>query len=265
MELNEQEASILRHKVEELEKQNSESKKQVRELQDKLTASSGQRTALSSWGTSASDKRLKALSDELETLRKNIAEKDKQIERLQNAAAAQTGANTKRQVDLLEQEASALRSKITALETENDRIQKENKRLQLQALRKQSSTEKNGNAAELVKLKENLASLEEEKNNLETKLKRILQEAEEKLPPRTTVRITDLTPKNQLKKWVEELDNEISEMRAIVLSSGAHTIKSLENEKVTLEDELKDYKTKLTQAETELRKYFLVISINMQY
>ncbi|KAM7351097.1 uncharacterized protein ACRADG_004081 isoform 2-T4 [Cochliomyia hominivorax] len=254
LELNEQEASILRHKVEELEKQNSECKKQVRELQDKLSASADKKTALSSWGNSASDKKLKALSDELEKLRKSIVEKDKQIERLQAASSAQTGANAKRQLDLLEQDANNLRSKITALEAENDRIQKENKRLQLQALRKQSSTEKNGNSAELAKLKETLANIEGEKNGLETKLKRILQEAEEKLPPRTSIRITDLTPKNQLKKWVEELDDEIKEMRAIVLSSGAHSIKNLESEKVALEDELKDYKMKLTQAETDLQK-----------
>ncbi|XP_046802532.1 COP1-interactive protein 1 isoform X3 [Lucilia cuprina] len=254
LELNEQEASILRHKVEELEKQNSESKKQVRELQDKLTTSADKRNTLGSWGNNASEKRLKALNDELEQLRKNISEKDKHIERLQAAAAAQTGANAKRQIDMAEQEATALRSKVTALEAENERVQKEVKRLQLQALRKQSSTEKNGNTVELAKLKENLASVEEERNNLQDKLKRIFQEAEEKLPPRTIVRITDLTPKNQLKKWVEELDDEISEMRAIVAKTGAHTIKSLESEKKTLEEELREYKTKLTQAETDLQK-----------
>ncbi|KAI8119260.1 Protein SOGA3 [Lucilia cuprina] len=254
LELNEQEASILRHKVEELEKQNSESKKQVRELQDKLTTSADKRNTLGSWGNNASEKRLKALNDELEQLRKNISEKDKHIERLQAAAAAQTGANAKRQLDMVEQEATALRSKVTALEAENERVQKEVKRLQLQALRKQSSTEKNGNTVELAKLKENLASVEEERNNLQDKLKRIFQEAEEKLPPRTIVRITDLTPKNQLKKWVEELDDEISEMRAIVAKTGAHTIKSLESEKKTLEEELREYKTKLTQAETDLQK-----------
>ncbi|XP_037828813.1 nucleoporin nup211 isoform X3 [Lucilia sericata] len=254
LELNEQEASILRHKVEELEKQNSESKKQVRELQDKLTTSADKRNTLGSWGNNASEKRLKALNDELEQLRKNISEKDKHIERLQAAASAQTGANAKRQLEMVEQEATALRSKVAALEAENERVQKEVKRLQLQALRKQSSTEKNGNTAELAKLKENLASVEEERNNLQDKLKRIFQEAEEKLPPRTTVRITDLTPKNQLKKWVEELDDEISEMRAIVANTGAHTIKSLESEKKSLEEELREYKNKLTQAETDLQK-----------
>ncbi|XP_065355494.1 golgin subfamily A member 4 isoform X2 [Calliphora vicina] len=254
LELNEQEASILRHKVEELEKQNSESKKQVRELQDKLSTSADKRNTLGSWGNNSSEKRLKALNDELEQLRKSISEKDKHIERLQAAASAQTGANSKRQLEMVEQEAIVLRSKITALETENERVQKEVKRLQLQALRKQSSTEKNGNTQELAKLKETLTSVEEERDVLQTKLKRILQEANEKLPPRTTVRITDLTPKNQLKKWVEELDDEISEMRAIVANSGAHTVKALEGEKKSLENELREYKTKLNQAETDLQK-----------
>lgn len=254
LELNEQEASILRHKVEELEKQNNESKKQIRELQEKLTASSDKKNTLASWGNNSTENKLKALNDELDHLRKNITEKDKLIERLQSGSSAQMGANTRRQLETVEQEADALRSKIINLEAENERVQKENKRLKMNSLRKQSSTEKIVNTAELSKLKETLAAVEEERDRAQIKLKRVLLEADEKLPPRTAIRITDLTPKNQLKKWIEELDDEISEMRAIVANSGAHTIKSLESEKKALEEELKEYKTKITEAETNFRK-----------
>lgn len=257
LELNEQEASILRQKVEDLEKQNLESKKQVRELQDKLATTADKKSPFSSVGT-ASDKKLRALNDELEQLRKSIADKDKQIEKLQlsSSSSSQSGLNAKRQLDMIEQEAEVLRSKIASLESENERVQKENKRLQLLSLKKSSSTE-NGSLGELTKLKQSLAAVEEERDNLQTKLKRILQEGNAKLPPRVEIRVTDLTPKNQLKKWIEELDDEITEMRALMANSGAHTLKTLQSEKKSLEEELNKFKTKLSQAEADLREYKL--------
>lgn len=257
LELNEQEASILRQKVEDLERQNLESKKQVRELQDKLATTADKKSPFSSVGT-ASDKKLRALNDELEQLRKSIADKDKQIEKLQlsSSSSSQSGLNAKRQLDMIEQEAEVLRSKIASLESENERVQKENKRLQLLSLKKSSSTE-NGSLGELTKLKQSLAAVEEERDNLQTKLKRILQEGNAKLPPRVEIRVTDLTPKNQLKKWIEELDDEITEMRALMANSGAHTLKTLQSEKKSLEEELNKFKTKLSQAEADLREYKL--------
>ncbi|XP_075151654.1 uncharacterized protein LOC142225696 isoform X4 [Haematobia irritans] len=248
LELNEQEASILRQKVEELEKQNSESKKQVRELQDKLVLATDKKAPFST-----TEKKLKALNDEVEKLQKSLTEKDKQIERLQSTATSGAGLNSKRQLDMVEQEAVVLRSKITALETENERIQKENKKLQLTSLRKTSSSE-NGNLGELSKLKQQLLTVEEERDNLQTKLKLVLQDANTKLPPRAEIRVTDLTPKNQLKKWVEELDNEINEMRALIANSGAYNLQNLQSEKKSLEEELNRYKTKLMQAESDLQK-----------
>uniref|UniRef100_T1PEI9 SOGA coiled-coil domain-containing protein n=1 Tax=Musca domestica TaxID=7370 RepID=T1PEI9_MUSDO len=250
LELNEQEASILRQKVEDLEKQNTEAKKQVRELQEKLAASPTDKKSGFLSASNSSDKKLKALNDELETLRKSLAEKDKQIERLQSSSSSQSNFNVKRQLDMVEQEATVLRSKITALEAENERIQKENKRLQLLSLKKSPSTD----SGELAKLKQALAAVEEQKNGLETKLKRILQETETKLPPRLEIRVTDLTPKNQLKKWVEELDDEITELRALVANSSALSLKNLQAEKKSLEDELSKYKAKLTQVENDLQK-----------
>ncbi|XP_073824644.1 LOW QUALITY PROTEIN: uncharacterized protein [Musca autumnalis] len=248
LELNEQEASILRQKVDDLEKQNTEAKKQVRELQEKL-GSTDKKSSLFS-ANNSSDKKLKALNDELELLRKSVTEKDKQIERLQSSSSSQSNVNVKRQLDMVEQEATVLRSKITALEAENERIQKENKRLQLLSLKKSSSTD-NG---ELAKVKQALAAVEEQKNGLETKLKRIMQEAETKMPPRLEIRVTDLTPKNQLKRWVEELDDEITELRALVANSNALSLKNLQSEKKSLEEELNKYKAKLSQVENDLQK-----------
>ncbi|XP_061387212.1 myosin-7 [Musca vetustissima] len=247
LELNEQEASILRQKVEDLEKQNTEAKKQVRELQEKLAASPTDKKTGFLSSSNASEKKIKALNEELETLRKTIAEKDNL---LKSSSSSQANLNFKRQLDMVEQEATVLRSKITALEAENERIQKENKRLQLSSSKKSSSSD----SGDVSKLKQALAAVEEQKNGLETKLKRILQEAEGKLPPRLEIRVTELTPKNQLKKWVEELDDEITELRALVANSSALSLKNLQSEKKSLEDELSKYKAKLTQVESDLQK-----------
>ncbi|KAL9923690.1 putative leucine-rich repeat-containing protein DDB_G0290503 isoform X1 [Glossina fuscipes] len=242
LELNEQEASILRQKVEELEKENSQVKNHIRELQDHLRSdiAADKRTSFASFASfGTSEKRLKSLNEELDKLKKSLKEKDIQIGRLQASQASQ--------------DVKTISSKLSSLEGENERLQKEVKCLQLQALRSSSSLEKVNNSAELATLKDTLNKAEGERDILRTKLKRILQEAEEKLPPKTAIRITDLTPKNQLKKWLEELGEENNEMRAIVLKSDAQLVQKLVSEKKSMEEDLNKYKEKLKQIENELQ------------
>ncbi|XP_032584633.1 myosin-6 isoform X5 [Drosophila mojavensis] len=234
LELNEQEASILRLKVEDLEKENAESKKYVRELQAKLRQDStnGSKSSLLSFGSSSSaaEKKLKALNDELVQLRKTLQEKEQSVETMRAQLA-----------------------KLTTLETENEKLSKENKRLQLQSLRRASSVEKNAEA-ELPKLKETLAQVQKERDELTARVKRMQVEAEGKLPPRTPKRVNDLTPKSHLKKWVEELEDEICEMRVQLGSSGASQLKTLQLSKESLEEELQKCKQKLTLAEGDLQR-----------
>ncbi|XP_030241265.1 plectin isoform X1 [Drosophila navojoa] len=234
LEVNEQEASILRLKVEDLEKENAESKKYVRELQAKLRQenTNGSKSSLLSFGSSSSaaEKKLKALNDELVQLRKTLQEKEQSVETMRAQLA-----------------------KLTTLETENEKLSKENKRLQLQSLRRASSVEKNADA-ELPKLKETLAQVQKERDELTARVKRMQVEAEGKLPPRTPKRVNDLTPKSHLKKWVEELEDEISEMRVQLGSSGASQLKTLQLSKESLEEELQKCKQKLALAEGDLQR-----------
>ncbi|KAH8376820.1 hypothetical protein KR093_001458 [Drosophila rubida] len=235
LELNEQEASILRLKVEDLEKENAESKKYVRELQAKLRQDNGNSSkgSLLSFGSSSSstaEKKLKSLNEELAGLRKNLQEKEQSAETMRTQL-----------------------SKLTAMESENDKLAKENKRLQLQTLRKSSSVEKNGEA-ELPKLKDALALAHRERDELTARVKRMQLEADGKLPTRTPKRVNDLTPKSHLKKWVEELEDEISEMRVLVGSCGANQLKTLQTSKESLEEELQKCKQKLTLAEGDVQR-----------
>ncbi|ALC38643.1 CG18304 [Drosophila busckii] len=219
LELNEQEASILRLKVEDLEKENAESKKYVRELQAKLRQdnSNGSKSSLLSFGNAAEKK----LKEELAQLQKKMQENE------------------------------------TKLTTENEKLIKENKRLQLQTLRRGSSIEKT-NEAELTKLKDTLAVAQRERDELTARVKRMQLEAENQLPARTPKRVNDLTPKSHLKKWVEELEDEISEMRVLIGSSGAQQLKSLQSEKSNLEEELAKNKQKLTLAEGDVQRLKLL-------
>ncbi|KAH8251214.1 hypothetical protein KR032_003269 [Drosophila birchii] len=235
LELNEQEASILRLKVEDLEKENAESKKYVRELQTKLrqdnSSSSGSKSSLISFGTSSSaaEKKLKSLNDELIQLRKTLQEKEQAAESLKD----QLG-------------------RLSTLETENDKLAKENKRLM--ALRKAS--EKNGEVD--AKMKESLAVAQRERDELTARLKRMQLEADAKLPARTAKRVNDLTPKSHLKKWVEELEDEINEMRIMLSSTGTDQLKALQTAKGSLEEEVQKYKQKLALAEGDVQRLKLL-------
>ncbi|XP_064548858.1 myosin-2 heavy chain isoform X2 [Drosophila montana] len=236
LELNEQEASILRLKVEDLEKENAESKKYVRELQAKLRQdnSNGSKGSLLGFGSSASaaEKKLKTLNDELTQLRKSLQEKEQSAENMRAQLA-----------------------RLTTLETENEKLTKENKRLQ--TLRKTSSTDKN-TEADLPKIKEALAQVQKERDELTARVKRMQVEAEGKLPARTPKRVNDLTPKSHLKKWVEELEDEITEMRVQLGSSGVGQLKTLQTSKESLEEELQKCKQKLALAEGDVQRLKLL-------
>ncbi|XP_032294012.1 uncharacterized protein [Drosophila virilis] len=236
LELNEQEASILRLKVEDLEKENAESKKYVRELQAKLRQdnSNGSKDSLLSYGSSSSaaEKKLKTLNDELTQLRKSLQEKEQSVENMRAQLA-----------------------RLTTLETENEKLTKENKRLQ--TLRKTSSMDKSSEA-DLPKLKEALAQVQKERDELTARVKRMQVEAEGKLPARTPKRVNDLTPKSHLKKWVEELEDEISEMRVQLGSSGVSQLKTLQTSKESLEEELQKCKQKLALAEGDVQRLKLL-------
>lgn len=233
LELNEQEASILRLKVEDLEKENAESKKYVKELQAKLRqdSSNGSKSSLLSFGTStsAAEKKVKTLNEELAQLRKTMQEKDQTVDTLKEQL-----------------------SKVTALESENEKLAKENKRLI--TLRKAS--EKGGEVDQ--KMKESLAVAQRERDELTARVKRMQLEAEAKLPPRIAKRVNDLTPKSHLKKWVEELEDEICEMRVVLSSNGTDQLKALQTAKGNLEEELQKCKQKLTLAEGDVQRLKLL-------
>lgn len=84
MELSEQEASVLRKKVEELEADNHRLKAKVKDLQEKCAAKNTNRRSLlgTDNGSSLNSQKLKVLEDETNDLRKKLIEKERDCERL---------------------------------------------------------------------------------------------------------------------------------------------------------------------------------------
>lgn len=106
----------------------------------------------------------------------------------------------KRQLDSVEQEASVLRTKVFSLEQDNEKMANENKKLALHAARlsrKDSIGDKDKNV-ELVKLKDSVTKLEKTKEELENKLKLILDAPADKLPQRVPKIFSENSTKLQL-------------------------------------------------------------------
>ncbi|XP_063357521.1 myosin-11 isoform X4 [Cydia amplana] len=333
LELNEQEAAVLRRKVEELEQDRDSLKKQVKELTDKVTAAATKTTnnTNSSFGlrrnapkgNNLAEEKVKVLEDEIAELRKKLIEKERDCERLHaelsimqkkpkaslmkskslDGSNDQQTVDLKRQLQVIEQEATVLRSKTQSLEADNEKLQTENKKLQLfkntrtlrseksseqaaakvskletelkEALTKIKELENNKDAddktekkvrfggeitkkdsdalkvkqEELDKLKLNVSKLEKENTKLQASLKALKEDAIKSFKPRTPKKLTDLTTKLQMKRMVEDLENEIGELYVVMKNAGLseNTI----NAKTQLEKDIDEAKSRLNKNESD--------------
>lgn len=118
---------------------------------------------------------------------------------LDNPLAETQIVETKRQLQVVEQEASVLRSKTQTLEQENDKLLAEVKKLQLTNARNSIKPVATVNSKETDKMKVMIEELENERDELKLKIKRILEDPIDKLPARTPKVYSDMKTKLQLK------------------------------------------------------------------
>ncbi|XP_065081064.1 myosin-11 isoform X2 [Ochlerotatus camptorhynchus] len=275
LELNEQETAVLRRKIEELEIENKRSREHVKELQESLISKTKEMdkqnklpSLLGSKSGGVKDpldgKKIKVMEDEISELRMKLIEKDREVERVQaelsisktkggkslvkskSLDADQQVQDLKRQLQVIEQEANVLRQKTQALEQENEKYTAEIKQLQ--------QTKAKDSEAETKKLNGTIQELQKDKSELESKLKRITAESSTGMPSRIPKAPNDMHTKLQLKRMIDDCENEINELRAIVGRSGAMNITTLENEKKKLQVELTESKEQRTKLEAEIRK-----------
>ncbi|XP_053618205.1 golgin subfamily B member 1 isoform X3 [Plodia interpunctella] len=254
LELNEQEAAVLRRKVEDLELDRDSLKKQVKELTDKIANSTTKTNTNSSVtvrrnaakGNNLAEEKVKVLEDEIAELRKKLIEKERDCERLHaelslaqkkpkgslikskslDGASDQQNVDLKRQLQVIEQEASVLRSKTQSLEADNEKLQAENKKLQLlkgtKTLRTDKSLEQNANK---------ITQLENELKEAMTKIKELeSKEKEEKVEKK--VRFG-----GDVKKDADTLKSKQEELEKLKLN-----FSKLEKENAKLQTSLKALK-----------------------
>lgn len=276
LDLNEQEALQLRRRVEELETANDTSKKQIRDLQERVKSNPANKESLplllKSSANGNTDK-VKMKDKEISELKIKLNEKERAIEKLKTESKVksskvtesvfdqQQNVNHKRQLEMVEQEAMVLRSKVLTMEREIENVSTENKKLTVQVARLSRNSNGNldtksiANTAELTKVKDLLSKVEKEKDEIQQKLKNVLEIDAKKLPPRIPKKYTDLTTKMQLQKMISDLEDEVKEMRAVVVRTGAVNLQKLEEEKSSAIQELNDFKEQLTSVSAELSKF----------
>ncbi|XP_076261708.1 uncharacterized protein LOC143197279 isoform X2 [Rhynchophorus ferrugineus] len=263
LELSEQEASVLRRKVEELEADNRTLKSKNKDLQDKVNSKgSARKTLVSSERTNSIDnQKIKVLEDETNDLRKKLIEKERDCERLHAELAVnqkrsksiqksksldmdQQTLDMKRQLQVIEQEAYVLRNKVQSLETENEKLTAENKKLNLL---KGTKSIKNSDKImdkyidQIAMLEIELAEAKQkvkdsEMNNAKSTMDIDLKSDINKFFSRTPKKVSALTSRDQLKTMVADLEKEITDI--------INHLKAIQKEKLKLEEETKKGTTK---------------------
>ncbi|KAF7281936.1 hypothetical protein GWI33_004055 [Rhynchophorus ferrugineus] len=263
LELSEQEASVLRRKVEDLEADNRTLKSKNKDLQDKVNSKgSARKTLVSSERTNSIDnQKIKVLEDETNDLRKKLIEKERDCERLHAELAVnqkrsksiqksksldmdQQTLDMKRQLQVIEQEAYVLRNKVQSLETENEKLTAENKKLNLL---KGTKSIKNSDKImdkyidQIAMLEIELAEAKQkvkdsEMNNAKSTMDIDLKSDINKFFSRTPKKISALTSRDQLKTMVADLEKEIADI--------INHLKAIQKEKLKLEEETKKGTTK---------------------
>ncbi|KAH7968921.1 hypothetical protein HPB52_012627 [Rhipicephalus sanguineus] len=195
-ELQEQETSVLRRKVEEKEQQIEGLEKEVKYLQEKLVSQPFAKVELPAPPKNEADvdvyhrQKAKLLEYEARELRQKLIEKERENERLQTeievhrrkaskvivrsrSLDSELQVDLKRQLQLVEQEANILRQKAQDLETENDKLMAENKRCQLRLSRKPPPGPQELLQLDNMELKEKLADSERKLKVLKEELEKV--------------------------------------------------------------------------------------------
>lgn len=245
--LQEQELTVLRRKAEEREQQVENLEKEIKYLQDKLVSRPFTKVELPDPPKNDADvdvfhkQKAKLLEYEARELRQKLIEKERENERLHTeievhrrkaskviirsrSLDSDIQVDLKRQLQLVEQEASILRQKAIDLENENEKLTVENKRHLLRLSRKPPPGPQELLQLDNMELKEKLTETERRLNLLKEEYERVAAGA----APSTVV-LQEYAPKKEkvsdgesdliatLKKKVRAKDNETSVLQTRIV------------------------------------------------
>ena len=186
LEISEQEVTVLRKKVDTVLGDNLKLSKQVKDLDGQLSISKKKQPQNTGWRTashssSAHEKQLETLQDELNDTRIKLIEKereceqqDTQLKTMKNKTVSRKDGSQQKQLEVIEKEASILRRRNSELEGINEMLKNESKQ-----------HSKKLPASSMEKLKMDKFALEEKVAKLEKEMKdkdRIIVTLREKSP-----------------------------------------------------------------------------------
>ncbi|XP_049773051.1 trichohyalin isoform X2 [Schistocerca cancellata] len=237
----EQEAAILRTRTQALETENEKLTAENKKLQ----LVRGTKKTINSTATDETSDRAVELKERIADLERQLEEANKKVKELQT------------KIDEQEDEKKTAEPKKKTVSPEVSKLRKEVK----------AKTE------ELEKLKTNFTKTESENEKLNQELKRLKDEALQDVlkyyKQRSPKKPTDLTTKLQMKKMVEDLENEIGDILVILnksetenlrlkgglkVSAGVEDDKLLKEAKDKLEKDLEKATGRVEELERELRE-----------
>ncbi|CAH1773162.1 unnamed protein product [Owenia fusiformis] len=195
MELAEQEASMLRRKISDMQLECDNLQSEVKFLQQRLKSTSSDSMS-SPFPDSYYDGKIRLLTEEVDSLRWKIIEKNREIERLSEVARSHMQAKSnrpklqkshsldseqqldmQRQIDSYQKEELKLRSLLAQLESENERLISRNRKLEQVSSRQVGSgtsieaMQSDDDAVLTMELKQRLRSLQDENTRLKERCK----------------------------------------------------------------------------------------------
>ncbi|XP_069361949.1 early endosome antigen 1 isoform X3 [Maniola hyperantus] len=195
---------------------------------------------------------LRAKTQSLEADNEKLQAENKKLQLLKNTKTLRTekslDLNTNK-ISKLETELKDALTKIKDLEYNKDKEDKSEKKVRFGEMAKKDNDALKVKQDELDKLKLSFNKAKKEKAKLQTTLKELKEDAMKKFKPRTPKKVTDITTKLQMKRMVEELENEIGEL--YVIMKNAELTSQEINAKGQLEKDVENIKSKLSKSETE--------------
>ncbi|KPI94778.1 Coiled-coil domain-containing protein 165 [Papilio xuthus] len=198
---------------------------------------------------------LRAKTQSLEVDNEKLQSENKKLQLMKNTKSIKSDKNLEQssiKVSQLETELKEALAKIKDLESSKEKDEKTEKKVRFGSdINKKVAETLKLKQEELDKLKLNYSKMEKEKAKLQLTLKELKEDAIKSFKPRTPKKLTDLTTKLQMKKMVDDLENEIGELYVIMKNAGLSSQEI--NAKAQLEKDIEEIRSKLSRNESEFK------------
>lgn len=252
--------SVLRKKTDELEQENDNLTQEVKYLSEKLVSTPLTRVEIPEIPPGSPpniiyEHKIRILETEARELRKKMVDKEKENESLRTevdvhrrkatkvmvrsrSLESEGQVDLKRQLQLVEQEASILRQKLISLESENEKLGGENKRLQLRVSRKPPAGPTEKLQLENLEFKQKLEVMEKKCETLQKELQASI----------SSPNIASLSQDSN------KTSNKSSKAGGALSSNESDLIDALKKQLKSKEDEVLELQSKAARIETENSK-----------